>query len=77
MHLCSTDQDCEGLSLSEETAVCGSVYDSYGLDPKEVDQVIDNRLLSYGVSGYDNFSQALLTVFQICTLEGWSNIMFN
>ena len=77
MHLCSQASDCYSLSPSEETAVCGSVYDSYGLDPKEVDQVIDNRLLSYGVSGYDNFSQALLTVFQICTLEGWSNIMFN
>ena len=58
-------------------AICGAVYPTYGLNPHEVDQVIDNEVLSYGITGYDNFWQALLTVFQICTLEGWSNIMFN
>ena len=63
--------------FKSEAAVCGAVYPSYGLDPREVDQVLDNQALSYGITGYDNFWQALLTVFQICTLEGWSDIMFN
>ena len=37
----------------------------------------ENPILFYGVPGFDNFSQALLTVFQVCTLEGWSYIMYN
>ena len=42
----------------------------------EVDHVIDNPEIFYGIQGFDNFWQALLTVFQICTLEGWSSLMF-
>ena len=56
--------------------LCGSIWDSFGLDPRKYDGVVDNPAIFYGVPGFDNFSQALVTVFQVCTLEGWSNIMY-
>ena len=46
------------------------------MNPAEVDGVIENPVISYGVPGFDHFGQALLTTFQVCTLEGWSNLMY-
>ena len=44
-------------------AVCGNIFEKAGLDPKEYDNVIDNDTLDYGVPGFDNFGQAMLTTF--------------
>ena len=59
-HLCNSDAVCEILAPSTK---CGSIWHSFGLDPMEFDGVHDNERLSYGVPGFDNFGQALLTVF--------------
>ena len=37
----------------------------------------NNEKILYGIPGFDNFFQALFTVFQICTLEGWIYLMYN
>ena len=58
--LCNTDKVCQAISPE---MVCGSVWHEYGLNPNEVDHVIDNPVIFYGVQGFDNFWQALLTVF--------------
>ena len=58
--LCYYDEDCNKKAPG---SVCGSVWEKYGLDPFEVDDVIENPLISYGIPGFDNFGQALLTVF--------------
>ena len=39
--------------------------------------MVDNEQLDYGSADFDNFFEAILTVFQVCTLEGWSNLMYN
>ena len=53
------------------------MWEEYELDPKQYDAVYENEQIFYGIIGFDNFGQALLTVFQVCTLEGWSNLMYN
>ena len=73
--LCNSDEVC--WAISSEWKKCGSVWLDYGLDPFEIDGVIDNPVIFYGIQGFDNYWKALLTVFQICTLEGWSSLMFN
>lgn len=30
-----------------------------------------------GITNFDNFGLAMLTVFQCITLEGWTNVMYN
>ena len=72
-HLCNSDQRCEVLAPG---SVCGSTFRDKGVDPFEVDGVYENERIFYGIAGFDDFWQALLTVFQVCTLEGWSNLMF-
>ena len=31
---------------------------------------------NYGVTNFDNFGYAVLSLFQVVTLEGWSDIMY-
>eukprot|EP00297_Palpitomonas_bilix_P001133 CAMPEP_0113871966 /NCGR_PEP_ID=MMETSP0780_2-20120614/2938_1 /TAXON_ID=652834 /ORGANISM="Palpitomonas bilix" /LENGTH=1686 /DNA_ID=CAMNT_0000857419 /DNA_START=328 /DNA_END=5388 /DNA_ORIENTATION=- /assembly_acc=CAM_ASM_000599 len=45
-----------GANASDEEAFCDSNYGS----------------LNYGITHFDNFAAALLTVFQISTLDGWA-----
>ena len=56
--------------------VCGSTWEEFGLNPWDFDNVRDNENILYGVPGFDDFGQALLTVFQVCTLEGWASLMY-
>ena len=30
-----------------------------------------------GITNFDNFGLAMLTVFQCITMEGWTNVMYN
>lgn len=72
--LCNSDAVCEAYMPG---SVCGSVWEEYKLDPYEIDNVIENETIFYGIIGFDNFWQSFLTVYQVCTLEGWSNLMYN
>jgi hypothetical protein len=34
-------------------------------------------LISYGIVTFDNLLRALITIFQMITLEGWTPMMYN
>jgi len=34
-----------------------------------------NEDLNWGLTNFDNFFNAVVTIFQIITLEGWTSIM--
>ena len=72
--LCNSDEMCQ---VMQSGTFCGSLWETYDLNPRKYDQVFDNELIFYGIPGFDNFLQAFVTVFQICTLEGWSYLMYN
>lgn len=72
--LCLSDADC--LQYGPDV-VCGSIFEKAGLDPIKYDNVRTNEKILYGIPGFDNFGQGLLTVFQICTLESWVYLMYN
>ena len=61
--LCNSDEDCRKFMPDNPDAVCGNIFEKAGLDPKEYDNVIDNETIDFGVPGFDNFGQAMLTTF--------------
>ena len=61
--LCKTDEQCAEAFPADEVAVCGAVYDKYGLSPVDHDGVRDIELIMYGIPGFDNVAQAFLTIF--------------
>jgi voltage-dependent calcium channel L type alpha-1D len=59
---------------------CGSNYDAKG-NPRFKDHSLMNEPtfiveLNWGYANYDNIFEALLTVFQVITLEGWTDLMY-
>lgn len=62
---------------------CGSDYDAYGnprflniaADPSNDASVYFNDL-NYGYTNFDNFGRSFLTVYQVLTQEGWTQIMY-
>ena len=75
--ICATDDDCKAEFPDAPVAICGTVYDKYGLDPIEYDDIRNIELIMFGIPGFNNFGQSLLTVFQILTLESWVYLMYN
>ena len=61
----------------EVVAKCGSVYEEYGLDPRELDKTSDLEMIIYDLINFNDVLNSGLTVFQIITLEGWARIMYN
>lgn len=59
-HLCFEDAQCK---VYNETYVCGNIWEKAGLDPIRYDGVRENELLLYGIPGFDNYFQAMYTVF--------------
>lgn len=57
---CQSDSSCNKYNTAAEFYICG--------------KMIDNP--NSGVTNFDNFASAYLQVFQIITLEGWSDIMY-
>ena len=45
--------------------------------PLSVDNVIDMQEIDYGITNFDNLGWAMLTIFQMMTVEGWTKIMYN
>jgi len=76
--LCRDDAQCrEAFPDFADTAVCGTVFEEFGLDPIEHDGIRDIELIMYGIPGFDNVGQGFLTIFQILTLESWVYLMYN
>ena len=70
--LCSSERSCP------EGTFCGSLVEVYK------DSDINSTLLwkdtyikelNYGITNFDNFFYAFLTIFQCITMEGWTEIM--
>ena len=61
--LCSTDAQCQEAYPDNKDTVCGSVYEKFGKDPKEYDDIRDNDAILYGIVGFDNVFQGYLTIF--------------
>ena len=45
--------------------------------PSTSDTKYDQSLIFYGVLGFDNLAWAMLTIFQMITLEHWTLVMYN
>ena len=54
---------------------CGSPLE-YGISLKE-DGIMNDSVVNFGITSYDNFGQALLAVFYTLTAENWTPMMLN
>lgn len=77
MILCHTDDQCKAAFPDDDVAICGAVFEKFGLDPIDYDGIRDIELIMYGIPGFDNVGQGFLTIFQILTLESWVYLMYN
>jgi hypothetical protein len=70
-----TENTCKDLVAPGEVAVCGNpaLY-NMTMDGEEISQ---QELISYGIITFDNVGVSLVTIFQVLTLEGWSQMMYN
>lgn len=61
-HPCGEDGfQCDTLELDGEELVCSLFW----VGP------------NYGITNFDNFGLAMLTVFQCITLEGWTDVLYD
>ena len=72
-YLCSPDG--QGLMTCPEDRYCREPGDA-GLDPS-IDDPFSQPLILFGMICFDNLGWALLTIFQMITLEGWTIVMYN
>ena len=76
--LCKTDQDC--VDMYYEGAVCGELYQSDlfepRLDPLLEDEIRNKDFIMYGIPNFDSFGNAIVTIFQVLTLESWSYLLY-
>jgi len=82
-HICSLFSNGSNFKIQY---TCGSNFDSFG-NPRFID---DDRpygfprmrsatfsdAFNWGFTNYDSFFSSFLTTFQVITLEGWSDIMY-
>ena len=45
--------------------------------PTATDNPMNQPLINYGITNFDTIFSGLFTIFQMVTLEGWSEIMYN
>jgi len=62
-----------GEIAREPAEPCGKGYQC------QVDQICDFYWEgpNFGITNFDNFGLAMLTVFQCVTLEGWTDVMYD
>ena len=53
------------------------MYEAAGVDPLYYDDIPNNSLIMYGIPNFDHFWHAIVTIFQVLTLESWSYLMYN
>mgnify|MGYP001626775518 CR=1 FL=1 len=61
----------------DAVAKCGNIYTEYGLDPILYDDTKQLEIIQYDMVNFNNVGLAVITVFQVITLEGWSHLMYN
>ena len=44
--------------------------------PSSIDMPINQELIFYNLIGFDNLGWAMLTIFQMITLEQWTTVMY-
>jgi len=68
--LCS--KDAFGANQCE---YCGHPLE-YGISLED-DGVFTNPSINYGITNFDNTAKAMLTVFQVITMDGWTVLLYN
>jgi hypothetical protein len=53
------------------------VYNAAGVDPLYYDNIRNEELIMFGIPNFDHFGHAIVTIFQVLTLESWSYLMYN
>ena len=71
--LCSADGS--GLFTCPDERHCGHP-EMYGI-PLSSDNVSTSELINYGITTFDHMGVVLVTIFQVITLEGWVDMMYN
>ena len=71
-YLCSPDG--QGLMECPANRYCRKPLDA-GL-PADFDQPMNQELIFYNLIGFDNLAWAMLTIFQMITLEQWTTVMY-
>jgi voltage-dependent calcium channel L type alpha-1D len=87
--LCSSDQDCKNLidtfgadpnTVGTPIYKCGKSID-YGIEaggPMNIDDVRNNENILFDIVNFNNIARAMLTIFQILSLENWTDgMMYN
>lgn len=65
--LCPTGSFCNSRYVAFDAG--------YKLDANKLAEDTEIYALNYGITNFDNFFTALLTIFQCITMEGWTKIM--
>ncbi len=61
----------------DEVAKCGDVYRDFDRDPVLFDNSHDEEKINYDITNFNNVLSASVTIFQVITLEGWTDLMYN
>jgi len=72
-NLCTVDG--MGLFKCPADPFCKEPADA-GLSP-DIDDPFNEKLTMYNMLGFDNLAWAMLTIFQMITLEQWTIVMYN
>ena len=71
--LCDSDEMCrDKIDDIDLVAKCGDVYRDYNLLPTDVDKVQKMETIQHDIVNFNNIFIAVVTVFQVVSLEGWS-----
>lgn len=72
-YLCSPDG--QGLMECPENRYCKEPTEA-NLN-ESIDDPFNQPLIMYSMTGFDHLGWAMLTIFQMITLEGWTIVMYN
>ena len=81
--LCVDDESCRvqvepfDEDGNETLLKCGNPGKEFRISPWELDSLIDQESIQYGIVGFDEIGQGMTTIFQVLTLEGWADLTYN
>ncbi|XP_060516431.1 muscle calcium channel subunit alpha-1 isoform X4 [Cylas formicarius] len=73
---CYTNNSDGVMEAMEDPHPCGDGFNCRQIGPK-YDCGFEYEGPSAGITNFDNFGLAMLTVFQCITLEGWTDVLYN
>lgn len=77
--LCYNDEMCSGKPNnlgSDVVAKCGNLLEDYDLDPRIYDNTKELEIIGYDVSNFNDLISSIINVFQIVTLENWTDSLY-